>query len=189
MFKESEINPEKRSPKIFENEKCKILSEIKGNTIIETIDYNEEELQILGFLMEDIESGKDVGYATFSSREKDRALIDINHLKTKYITEMQESFPESTRKALNNNSDILAAIKIYPEFRGEGFAKILFEYAMEYLSKKGFKELYVSSDVTAMDNPDEKSFYEKIGVSTKREGSNVTIDLEKWYQNYLENKK
>ncbi len=166
------------------DEKCKIISENKEDVTIETIDYRDK-LWILGFLMKDIE-GRDVGYASFSSKEKDRAYININYLKTRYITELQEDFPESTKKSLNNeNFEILAAIKIYSEFKERGLGRVLLEYAMEYLSKEGFKELYVSSDITAMNNPGEKSFYEKIGDSTKRKGADVIIDLEKWHENYF----
>ncbi len=188
MFKESDFNPEKkRVTEIFANEKCSIFSEAKEDATIETIDY-KDEVHILGFLMKDIE-GKDVGYASFSSREKEKVSININYLITRYIAELKEEFPESTKKSLNNeNFEPFAAIKIYPEFKGEGFGRILFEYAMEYLSKKGFKELYVLSDVTGMNNSGEKSFYEKIGDSTKREGADVIVDLEKWYENYLKNK-
>jgi len=179
---------EKRIVEIFENENCKIFSEDNENTTIETIDY-EDDYRIIGFLMKNTE-GEDIGYASFSSKEKDRAHIDINYLKTKHITNLQEDFPESTKKSLNNeNFEMLAAIKIYSEFKEGGFGRTLMEYAMEYLSKKEFKELYVSSDVTAMmNNPIEKSFYEKIGYSTKREGADVIIDLKKWHENYLKKK-
>ncbi len=166
------------------DEKCKIISESKENVTIEIIDYRDK-LWILGFLMKDIE-GKDVGYASFSSKDRDRIYIDINYLKTKHITDIQENFPKSTKRSLNNeNFEMLAAIKIYSEFKERGLGRVLLEYAMEHLFEEGFKELYVSSDITAMDNPGEKSFYEKIGDSTKRKEADVIIDLERWYENHL----
>jgi GNAT superfamily N-acetyltransferase len=189
MFRESQFNPEKKTNEIFANEKCTVLSEVKEDTIIETIDYNDE-LRVLGFLMKNIE-GEDVGYASFLSDEKEKVSININYLITKYITNLKEEFPESTKRALSNEEfEPFAAIKIYSDFKGKNFGRILFEYAMEYLSKQGFKELHVSSDVTAMDNPQKESFYKKIAgdnIKIGTEGKHI-IDLEKWHENYLKNK-
>ncbi len=176
---------------IFASENCTIFSDSMEDSTIEIIDFDNNEKKFQGFLLKDNKEGKDVGYLAFSSQGKDNFVnLSINCLLTKYISEIKEFFPESTQSSLNNENlkkELLAAIKIYPEFGNKGLGRFLIEYGMKYLAKKGFTELHISSDVTAMTESQEGSFYEKIGDGySKRDGIDIIIDLKGWYEAVLE---
>jgi GNAT superfamily N-acetyltransferase len=174
---------------IFKNENCTIFSDSMEDNTMEIIDFNNDEIKIQGFLLKDNNQEKDIGYLTFFTQGKDDSTsLNVNYLHTRYISEIKEFFPESTQNSLNNESfkkELLAAIKIYPEFENKGLGKFLMEYGMKYLVKNGFKELRIYSDTTAMTESKKGSFYEKIGHGHfKRDGINIVIDLKGWYESF-----